>query len=459
MDKHGPMEIDDERLSGQLAILPENSQTLITNFGGLEKFLLSSTAFVKQEGLICLAEYAAVVAASMNSSGGDQDMLVAASSGNNFKSREMMIKDTHGMNYGSTPMGYSLKQKGLNKVGKDPIYGASKQPGNSTGVSPSKTPYSINSNNTKYEKSTKKNTAIPQSQRLVTPTLGGMNDPMMTSGKSTHSDKLSHYNQGAGKHASTKYQSVSSSLDPIETPLAFSSTIDRRISGISSSASTEHSQEAPSIEDEIIGNLFDYNNFGTGSSNYLSPSTDGFFPNAYPNEQGDSTMLPDIATATADTETFNKTGKKTGAVVNEMVVSPDVMSSAKSMKMMNSTTSYTSGENATNFDRTIGSLGNSSTRHMEPVYLPPPPVQKATDKKNATVMTDQVYIYSENYKEKYETEVRGRNELLKRLEDTEDRRVQMSNAHAMELDRAVKQTRNDATMVSSSTELNVYMFI
>ena len=443
MDKHGPMEIGDERLSGQLAILPENSQTLIKNFGGLEKFLLSSSAFVKQEGLICLAEYAAVVAASMNTNGSDQDMLMAASSGNNFKSRE---KDTHGLNYGQSAMGYSLKQKGLNKTGKD---GAIKQP-SSTGwvASSGKTSHSINNNNTKYESSAKKNISMPQSQRLITPTVGGINNQMTTSGKSTYSDKLSHHNnQGIGKHTPTKYQSVSSGLDSRETPLAFSSTIDRKLSVISSSASTEHSQEVPSIEeDEIIGNLFDYNNFGTGSSNYLSPSTDGFFPNAYPNEQGDTGMLPDIATATTDTETFNKTGKKT--VVNEMVVTPDVMNSAKTMKMVNSTALYTFGENVTNLDSTTGSLSNSSVHHMEPVYLPPPPVQKFKDKKNASMMTDQVYIYTENYKEKYEAEVRGRNDLLKRLEDTEDRRVQMSNAHAMELDRAVKQTRNDAMMVS-----------
>lgn len=443
MDKHGPMEINDERLSGQLAILPENSQTLIKNFGGLEKFLLSSAAFVKQEGLICLAEYAAVVAASMNTNGSDQDMLTAASSGNNFKSRE---KDTRGLNYGQNAMGYPLKQKGPNKFGKD---GASKQPGNTAWVaSSSKTPHSISNNySTKYENSAKKNISMSQSQRLITPTVGGINNQMTGSGKSTYSDKLSQNNQGIGKHTPTKYQSVSSSLDSRETPLAFSSTIDRKVSVISSSASTEHSQEVPSIEDEIIGNLFDYNNFGTGSSNYLSPSTDGFFPNAYPNDQGDSGMLPDIATATTDTETFNKTGKK--AVVNEMVVTPDVMNSAKSMKMMNCTALYTSGENVTNLDSTIGSLSNSNTHHMEPVYLPPPPVQMFTDKKDASVMTDQVYIYTENYKEKYEAEVRGRNDLLKRLEDTEDRRVQMSNAHAMELDRAVKQTRNDAMMVSS----------
>jgi len=448
MDKHGPMEINDERLSGQLAILPENSQTLIKNFGGLEKFLLSSSAFVKQEGLICLAEYAAVVAASMNSNGSDQDMLV--SSGYNFKSKEVMMKDTHGLNYGQAAMGYPLKQKGHNKIAKDPSYGASKQPGNnSTGVPPSKTPYSKNSS-TKYESSTKKNISVPQSQRLVTPSLGGINDASMASGKSTYSDKLS-----AGKHTSTKHQSVSTSLDPAEIPLPFSVTSDRRISVVSSSASTELSQEVPGIEDEIIGNLFDYNNYGTGSSNYLSPATDGFFPNAYPIDQGDSTILSDIATVTTDTESFDKTGKKT--VVNEMVVTTDVMSSAKSMKMMkadmkmNSTASYTSGENVHNFgNNSVGSLSSSSVHHMEPVYLPPPPVQKITDKKDASVLTDQVYIYSENYKEKYETEVKARNELLKRLEDTEDRRVQMSNAHAMELDRGIKQARNDAIMVSST---------
>ena len=39
-------------------------------------------------------------------------------------------------------------------------------------------------------------------------------------------------------------------------------------------------------------------------------------------------MLLDIATATLD---------ETEAVVNEMVVPPDLMNSAKSMKMMNST--------------------------------------------------------------------------------------------------------------------------
>jgi len=424
MDKHGPMEICDERLSGQLAILPENSQTLIANSGGLEKFLLSSTAFVKQEGLMCLAEYAAVVAASMNSNGNDKD---------NFKSREMK-----GLNYGQSAMGYSLKQKGLYKTSKDPIHGTSKQLGNAAGYFPNKTQYSINNNNTKYENSTKKNISMPQSQRQTTPTL---NDQTLASGKS---DKL--YNQSVGRHTSTKHQTTG--LDPIETPLIFSSTIDRKMSGISSSASTEHSQEVPSVEDEIIGNLFDYHNYGTGSSNYLSPSTDGFFPNAYPNEQGDTSMMPDIATATTDNETFNKTGKKSGAMVNEMVVTPDVMSSAKSMKMMNSTVSYTSGENVTNFDSTIGSLSNNNTHHMEPVYLPPPPVGMHKDIKDSSMMTDQVYIYTENYKEKYETEVKGRNDLLKRLEDTEDRRVQMSNAHAMELDRAVKQTRNDAMMVS-----------
>ena len=39
------------------------------------------------------------VAASMNSNGGDQDTLVVDSSSNNYKSREIMMKDAHGMNY------------------------------------------------------------------------------------------------------------------------------------------------------------------------------------------------------------------------------------------------------------------------------------------------------------------------------------------------------------------------
>ena len=50
---------------------------------------------------------------------------------------------------------------------------------------------------------------------------------MMASGKSTYSDKMFHYNnQGAFKHASTKYyETFNSSLDPIETPLALSALL------------------------------------------------------------------------------------------------------------------------------------------------------------------------------------------------------------------------------------------
>ena len=48
---------------------------------------------------------------------------------------------------------------------------------------------------------------------------------------------------------------------------------------MSNSTSTEHSQEGPNGEDDaLIGNLFDYNAFDTGSSgNYLSPSNEGYF--------------------------------------------------------------------------------------------------------------------------------------------------------------------------------------
>jgi len=481
MDKHGPMEINDERLFGQLAILPENSQMLIQNFGGLEKFLLSSTAFVKHEGLICLAEYAAVVAASMNSGIKDDDILTSSLSSNNLKHTDSDVVVVNKIQEGPP---YGLKQKGFSKINKGGMLGAVKSSG-INGVAHNKALYSGNSSsNSRNEVGIKKNSAMMQQQTprqgiyTTTPPPGFVsNSPIgkpLYSNKSTHpysnnsnTTNGGHSMEAASKHMSTKYNtkdSLSSGLDPIDNSLIFS----RKNSGLLNSTSTEHSQEVPSYDDEgLIGNLFsDYNTGGTGSSsNYLSPSNDheGYFPNAYPQEQIDSaSLLSDISIPPAmDSNVTNKvehtTSKESSTTMFELsaATAPSVMNSTDNMKPLTSSndlktmSNYVVNPTAVN-NSSVASY-NSGGHHMEPVYLPPPPpIQPPTmivDKKNACVETDAVYVYSENYKEKYETAMRSRSEVLRRLEESEDRRVQMNKTHAMELDLAVRKAKEDTKMV------------
>lgn len=462
MDKHGPMEISDERLIGQLTILPENSQALIQNFGGLEKFLLSSTAFVKQDGLICLAEYAAVVAASMNS---NDDMptssLDSSSSLMLHSSREEEIQD-----YNNT---YRLRQKGIARVNKDPILAPRKPSNTINGVAHNKPLYPNGSRN---EVGIKKNSTMPQQasrQGIHTPTPppGFASNSILGKPSYINKSPYMHSNSNdsslevAGRKMTnnTKYHngkeslsSVSSSLDPIDNSLTFSST--KKVGGPLNSTSTEHSQEGPSGEDDgLIGNLFDYNAYGTGSSgNYLSPSNEGYFPNAYPQEQMDSNSFLSEVTmpvAAVDTEVKSKPGfgkKSSASMLESAITASNIMDSNDNTKLLTSgldmranvPAKYASGGNT-------GMPYASGGNHMEPVYLPPPPIQQPKvppiDKKDACVETDEVYIYYENYKEKYETAMRLHSEVLKRLEESEDRRVQMNKSHAIEQEQAIRRAQ------------------
>lgn len=467
MDKHGPMEINDDRLFGQLAILPENSQMLIQNCGGLEKFLLSSTAFVNHEGLICLAEYAAVVAASMNSGSTVDDTSLGS---NNLRgdSREMELQE------GNNASG--LKQKGFSKINKD----LGKPSSTINGVANPKALYTSN----KSEAGIKKNSAMSQqaSKRgfhTPTPPPGFTNNPPLGKppypNKSTHihsnNSNTSNYGsnsvEGSSKKTSTNikcyngkesFSSVSSGLDAIDNSLTFSNT-KKSSGGLFNSTSTEHSQEGPNGEDDgLIGNLFDYNAFGTGSSsNYLSPSNDGYFPNAYPQEQMDSTgLLSHISLSTADTSVTNKAGvnkKSNSSMLESAISASNIMNPADSMKLLTSgvdlkTTKY--GVNASTSSTNTSIPYSSGGHHMEPVYLPPPPpIQRATvNKKDTCIETDFVYVYCENYKEKYETAMKSQDEVLRRLQESEDRRVQMSKTHAVELELAVRRAKENTKMVN-----------
>ena len=462
MDKHGPMEINDERLFGQLAILPDNSQMLIQNFGGLEKFLLSSTAFVKHEGLICLAEYAAVVAASMNIS---EEMSTPSLDSNNIRcnSREEDLQEFN--------KAYRLKQKGMSKMIKDPILRAGKPSNTINGVAHNNKPlYSSNGSSVnRNEGSIKKNSTTSQQtswQSVHTPTpppgftsnsaLG--KPPYINRSTPTHSIN-SNYSNGRKSHSDKEpLGSINSGLDPIDNSLTFSST--KKFNAISNSTSTEHSQEGPNGEDDaLIGNLFDYNAFDTGSSgNYLSPSNEGYFPNAYPQEQIESnSLLSEMSMPTVESSVTSKPGfsrKSSGSILESAINASNTMDPTDNMKLLKSSidmktsipASY--GVNATtNSNNTY----STSVHHMEPVYLPPPPpVQQPTvtvDKKDACVETDVAYVYYENYKEKYEAAMKSHCEVLKRLEESEDRRVQMNKLHTMEQDLAVRRAKENTKKV------------
>ena len=69
------------------------------------------------------------------------------------------------------------------------------------------------------------------------------------------------------------------------------------------------------------------------------------------------------------------------------------------------------------------------------------------DKKDACVETDVAYVYYENYKEKYEAAMKSQCEVLKRLEESEDRRVQMNKLHTMEQNLAVRRTKENTKKV------------
>ena len=473
MDKHGPMEISDERLVGQLAILPENSQVLIQSFGGLEKFLLSSTAFVKHEGLICLAEYAAVVAASMDSSNtGD---VPKPSLNSDSLNQHDIVKGTQELGV------YELKQKGYSKINKDPLLGGGKSSSVINGVAHGRSLYASNNYNMGGV-GVKKNSAMshPTSrQGYHTPAPPpGLNSPL---GKSPYSNKSmhmhsnnsncsnsSHLLEGAGrktsnnaKHHNSKesLSGINSTLDPIDNTLAFSNA--KKLMGLTSSTSTEHSQEGPNGEDdELIGNLFDYNAFGTGSSsNHLSPpSSEGFFPNAYPQESIDSANLSDITAPPMDTTVTSKPPKKfSSSKFESAIAASNAMDYTEDMKPLpsgvNMKVATTSGYNKNTSTVSSGvniSYGNGR-HHMEPVYLPPPPPivpqPLVVDKKDACVETDIVYVYLENYKEKYEDGVKSQSEVVKRLQESEDRRVQMSKTHAVEMDLAVRRATENAKLV------------
>ena len=465
MDKHGPMEINDERLFGQLSILPENSRMLIQNFGGLEKFLLSSTAFVKHEGLICLAEYAAVVAASMNSNNMD-DMSAPSLDSSSFRHKEMQELNA-----------YELKQKRYTKVNKDPLLGAKKSASVMNGVAHNSPLFSSNNGGNKNEVGIKKNSTMPQQtakQGYHTPTSPpgfASNAPLakpLYSNKSmhTHSNNSntgnysnnSHLLEAAGRKTSgdTKYHNTKESLssrDSMDSSLTFAGT--RKHSGLLNSTSTEHSQEGPNGEDdELIGNLFDYNAFGTGSSgNYSSPSNEGYFPNAYPQEQIDSTsLLSEISLPAVDSIVTGKPGfsKKSGSSkLESAITASNIMDSTDDMKLLASGKTSASANYGINSG--TGSKYSGGVHHMEPVYLPPPPpiIQKpiSVEKKDACVETDFVYVYYENYKEKYEDAMRSQSEVVKRLQESEDRRVQMSKTHAVEMDLVVRRAKESTKMV------------
>ena len=458
MDKHGPMEINDERLFGQLAILPENSRMLIQNFGGLEKFLLSSTAFVKHEGLICLAEYAAVVAASMNSSNTD-DMLTPSLDSSSFRhSKEMQELNA-----------YELKQKRYTKVNKDPLLGAKKSSSVMNGVAHNSPLFSSNNGSNKNEVGIKKNSIMSQQTakqgyHTPTPPPGFANKYMHTHSNNSNTGNYSnssHLLEAAGRKTSSdgKYHNTKESLssyDSTDKSLTFAST--RKHSGLLTSTSTEHSQEGPNGEDdELIGNLFDYNAFGTGSSgNYSSPSNEGYFPNAYPQEQMDSTsLLSEMSLPTVDSVVTGKPGftkKSSSSKLESAITASNIMDSTDDMKLL------ASGKTSVSANYVINSSTGSKNipysggvHHMEPVYLPPPPpiTQKplSVEKKDACVETDVVYVYCENYKEKYEDAMRSQSEVVKRLQESEDRRVQMSKTHAVEMDLVVRRAKESTKMV------------
>lgn len=478
MDKHGPMEINDERLFGQLSILPENSQMLIQNSGGLEKFLLSSTAFVKHEGLICLAEYAAVVAASMNSDNRDDTAMPSLSS-NSLKSasKDSVVKEIQEVNGGAA---YGLKQKGFGKVNKESMLGAGRS-SIINEVVQHKALYSSSSSNSsgsiKNEVSIKRNStaskqASKHGQHITTPPPGfssnsPLGKPPLYSNKSMHPHSNNSNNHGNGTYSlesatrnasNTKHRNardslsnITSSLDPIDNTVAFSST--KKISGLFSNSSTEHSQEIPNGDDEaLIGNLFDYNTGGTGSSNYLSPSNEGYFPNAYPHEHMDSTnLLSDISLANADSDVSKTTGfgkKSSATMLESAITASSMMETAENMKLLTS-----SIDSKANYGMNYSPY-SSGGHHMEPVYLPPPPPfqqpKVTVDKKDACIETDLVYVYTDNYKERYEMAERLRSEVVKSLEESEDRRVQLNNSHAREMDQAVKKAAESAKMVVCS---------
>ena len=474
MDKHGPLEINDERLFGQLAILPENSRMLIQNIGGLEKFLLSSTAFVKQEGLICLAEYAAVVAASMNSNNTDNDMPTPSLDSNSLRSKGVQEFNT-----------FELKQKRYTKVNKDPLL-AAKKSSMINGVAHNTPLISSNNGSNKNEVGIKKNSSMAQQtsrqgHHTPTPPPGfASNSPLGKppySNKSMHThsnnsnttkySNSSHLLEAAGRKTSHAKESLSSGLDPIDNSLTFSST--KKYSGQSNSTSTEHSQEGPNGEDdELIGNLFDYNAFGTGSSgNYLSPSNEGYFPNAYPQEHMDSTsLLSGISLSTVDANVTSKPSfskKSSSSKLESAITASNTMDSTDDMKLLASL--KTNAPASYGIKPNTGSSGsknipyNDGGHHMEPVYLPPPPpiTQKpiCVDKKDACVETDIVYVYCENYKEKYEDAMRSQSEVVKRLQESEDRRVQTSKTHAVEMDLAVRKAKESTKMVMLIHNYNI----
>ena len=471
MDKHGPMEISDERLFGQLSILPENSQVLIQSFGGLEKFLLSSTAFVKHEGLICLAEYAAVVAASMNSSNADE-MRKPSLNSDSLKQRDI-VKGTQELS------AYELKQKNNSKINKDPLLGGGKSSSVINGVAHGRSLYASNSNMGGV--GIKKNSYPTPRQGYHMPTPPSGLNPSL--GKSPYSNKSIHThsnnsnysnsshlleaasrktsNNAKHHHSKESLSSINSNLDSTDNTLAFSNT--KKLGGPSNSTSTEHSQEGPNGEDdELIGNLFEYNAFGTGSSsnNYLSPSNEGFFPNAYPQDQIDCTNLADIVAPPVDASVTSKPGfgkKSSSSKLESAITASDAMDCTEDMKPLlsgvNKKAATSSGysKNASTSSSSANVLYGNGRHHMEPVYLPPlPPIipqPSLVDKKDACVETDVVYVYCENYKEKYESGVKSQSEVVKRLQESEDRRVQMSKTHAVEMDLAVRRATENAKKV------------
>ena len=454
MDKHGPMEINDERLFGQLAILPDKLQLLIQNFGGLEKFLLSSMAFVKCKGLICLAEFAAVVAASMNIS---EDMSAPSLDSNNVRcnSREEDLQEIN--------KAYRLKKKGFGNINKDPILRAGKPSNTKNSDTHSNKPlhFRSGSSGNRNEMRIKKNSqeTLQQNIHTLTPPPGSASNSQL--GKPPHLNRSSHTqsinsnysNSRKNKNEKESLGSVNSGLDPIDNSITFSSTF----SGLSNSTRTEHSQEGP-IGDPLIVNPFEYNAFDAGSRGNNMPLNEGFFPNACPQEQIESnSLLSEMSMPTVESSVTSKPGFSrnfSGSVLESAINVSNTTDLPNNMKILKSSVDMKTnvpasyGVNATtNSNNTY----STSVHHMEPVYLPPPPpIQQPTvtvDKKDACVETDEAYVYYENYKEKYEAAMKSQCEVLRRLQESEDCRVQMSKLHTMEQDLAVRRAKENTKKV------------
>ena len=447
------MEINDERLFGQLAMLPDKSQLLIQNFGGLEKFLLSSTAFVKHKGLICLPEYAAAVAASMNIS---EDMSAPSLDSNNVRcnSREEDLQEIN--------KAYRLKKKGFGNINKDPILRAGKPSNTKNGDTHSNKPlhFCSGSSGNRNEMRIKKNSqeASQQNIHTLTPPPGSASNSQL--GKPPHLNRSSHTQSINSNYSNSRknqiekesLRSINSGLDPIDNSITFSSIF----SGLSNSTSTEHSQEG-SIGDPLIVNLFEYNAFDAGSRGNNMPLNEGFFPNAYPQEQIESNSLlseksmPTVESSVTSKPDFSR--NFSGSILESAINTSNTTDLPDNMKIKSNVDMKTSVPASYGVNATTNSNNTYSTsvHHMEPVYLPPPlPVQQAmvnVDKKDACVETEVVYVYYENYKEKYEAAMKSQCEVLRRLQESEDCRVQMSKLHAMEQDLAVRRAKESTKKV------------